>query len=273
MLFVVCLIPLSVILRKTKGKYQLGKEGESINHLLFMDDLKLYGNDERQIDSLINTVRFLSDDIRMAFGLKKCAVVVMKRGKVVKYDGVDLPDGRKMKSVEEDGYKYVGILEYSEVLHAEMKTRLQNEYYRRLKSILKSKLNGKNVIMAKNTWAASVLRYGAGVINWTKAELESIDRNTRKQMTIYGMLHPRADVQCLYLSRGQGGHGLKSVEDCVRLEEAGLADYVQSSTRPLMVAVAKEGLPLKETTLTQKQLKEQKRLELSEGWKNKPLHG
>jgi len=56
LLFVVCLIPLSVILRKTKGKYQLGKEGESITHLLFVDDLKLYGEDERQIDSLINTV-------------------------------------------------------------------------------------------------------------------------------------------------------------------------------------------------------------------------
>ena len=56
LLFVVCLIPLSVILRKTKGKYQLGKEGESITHLLFVDDLKLYGEDERQIDYLINTV-------------------------------------------------------------------------------------------------------------------------------------------------------------------------------------------------------------------------
>ena len=59
-------------------------------------------------------------------------------------------------------------------------------------------------------------------------------------MTTYGMLlHPRADVQRLYLPRGQAGRGLKSVEDCVRLEEAGLADYVQSSTRALMVAVAK----------------------------------
>ena len=54
-----------------------------------MDDLKLYGNDERQIDSLINTVRVFSDDIRMTFRLKKCGVVVIKRGKVVKYDGVD----------------------------------------------------------------------------------------------------------------------------------------------------------------------------------------
>ena len=110
-----------------------------------------------------------------------------------------------MKSVEEDGYKYLGILEYNEVLHAEMKIRLQNEYYRRLKRILKSKLTGKNVIMAVNTWAVSVLRYGAGVINWTKAELESIDRKTRKQMTIYGMLHPLARTYNACTSRGVKG--------------------------------------------------------------------
>ena len=40
-----------------------------------------------------------------------------------------------------------------------------------------------------------------------------------------------------------------------------------------MVAVAKEGLPLKEKTLNQKQMKEQKELERAEGWKNKPLRG
>ena len=51
----------------------------------------------------------------------------------------------------------------------------------------------------------------------------------------------------------------------------------QTMSNPLrvlvMVSVAKEGLPLKEKTLTQKQLKEQKELERVEGWKYKPLHG
>ena len=128
-----------------------------------------------------------------------------------------------------------------------------------------NKINNNNDNSNNNNSNNNILRYEAGVINWTKAELESIDRKTRKQMTIYGMLHPLADVQRLYLPRGQGGRGLKSVEDCVRLKEAGLADYVQSSTRLLIVAVAKEGLPLKEKTLTQKQLKEQKELERAEG--------
>ena len=41
LLFVLCLIPLSVILRNSKSAYQFSSHKEKINHLLFMDDLKL----------------------------------------------------------------------------------------------------------------------------------------------------------------------------------------------------------------------------------------
>ena len=41
LLFVLCLIPLSVILRNSKRAYQFSSHKEKINHLLFMDDLKL----------------------------------------------------------------------------------------------------------------------------------------------------------------------------------------------------------------------------------------
>ena len=48
-LFVIGLIPLSHTLRKVNAGYQLGKgQYNKINRLLFMDDLKLYGNSERE---------------------------------------------------------------------------------------------------------------------------------------------------------------------------------------------------------------------------------
>ena len=62
---------------------------------------------------------------------------------MVKNDGVDLPDGSRMKSIDEDGYKYLGILEYDEVLHAEIKIRLQNEYYRRLEFCISLTIRGR----------------------------------------------------------------------------------------------------------------------------------
>ena len=47
----------------------------------------------------------------MEFGLPKCGVLVMKRGKVVKSEGISMPIGKMMKNIEEGGYKYLGILE------------------------------------------------------------------------------------------------------------------------------------------------------------------
>ena len=47
---------------------------------------------------------------------------------------------------------------------------------RRFKLVMKSQLNGKNKIKAANTWAESLMRYGAGTIIWNKEELQGIDR-------------------------------------------------------------------------------------------------
>ena len=58
-LFVLSLIPLTLVLRKIKMGYDLGM----VNHLLFMDDLKLYGKNENQVDSLIQSVRIVSEDM------------------------------------------------------------------------------------------------------------------------------------------------------------------------------------------------------------------
>ena len=42
LVFVLALILLSLILRKAKVAYEFSESKEEINHLLFMDDLKLY---------------------------------------------------------------------------------------------------------------------------------------------------------------------------------------------------------------------------------------
>ena len=54
LLFVMCLIPLTMILRKSEPSYQFAKNRERINHLLYMDDLKLYAKTEKGLDSLIS---------------------------------------------------------------------------------------------------------------------------------------------------------------------------------------------------------------------------
>ena len=68
-----------------------------INHFLFMDDLKLYSQSEKRLDSLVQTVRVFSEDIGMEFGIEKCAMLIMEEGKIVKSVGIELPNGKVIK--------------------------------------------------------------------------------------------------------------------------------------------------------------------------------
>ena len=54
-----------------------------------MDDRKLYGSSDNGIDSLVNSVKNISGDIRMKFGMDKCTVLKIKRGKQVQCEGID----------------------------------------------------------------------------------------------------------------------------------------------------------------------------------------
>lgn len=55
-----------------------------------MDDFKLYVNDESKVSSLVGTVYTFSAVIRMEFGLKRCAVLVFKIGKIKWNDEVTI---------------------------------------------------------------------------------------------------------------------------------------------------------------------------------------
>ena len=77
-----------------------------------MDDLKSYSRNEKELNLLVQTIRIFSKDIGMEFGIEKCAMLVIEKGKIVKSVGIELPDGKVIKSLQEgESYKYLGILE------------------------------------------------------------------------------------------------------------------------------------------------------------------
>ena len=142
LMFVLSMVPLSLIFKKVNACYKWGKKEYKLNHLLFMDDLKLYAKNQ-QTNTLVRTVYVFSTDIGMEFGIKKCGILTMKRGKIVKSEGIKLPDGEVMKQVGQEGYTYLGIIELDKIKEAEMKEKITKEYKRRQRLILKSKLKGE----------------------------------------------------------------------------------------------------------------------------------
>ena len=248
LLFIVAMIPLTILLRREQRTlgYEFGKEKRRMNHLLFMDDLKLYASNEVDLEKLLTLVQGFSKDIGMEFGLDKCAVLVMKNGAKVKCDGIEIPDGQTIKEVDEGGYKYLGVLEGAGILTKEMKEMVRNEYLRRVKLVARSRLYAGNLIKAVNTWAVSVVRYTAGVLEWTKKELKALDTKTRKILTMNHAFHMRSSVDRLYMKRDVGGRGLISVKQCVRTEEISLCEYVKGSEEWMLKVVA-ENLVLNES--------------------------
>ena len=167
LLFVMSMVPLNLVLRKIKVGYQFSSNKEQINHLMFMEDIKLVAKDERGLASLIQTVRVVSTDIGMKFGLEKCAMLVMKKGKVSKSDGIKLPDDKVIRLIHnENGYKYLGVLQLDKVMCDAMKEKVGTEYRRRVKKVLKSKLNGGNMIAAINTSAVPLIQYSVPFLDW-----------------------------------------------------------------------------------------------------------
>ena len=140
-----------------------------------------------------------------------------------------------------------------------------------LRKVLKSKLNGGNLVRGVNAWAVSLIRFSAAFVSWRKSELQAIDRKTRKLFTIYGALHPKSDVDRLYIARKEGGRGLISIEDCVELAIRGLEVYVHGSGERLIQAARGDKIKIDglEAASVLKRSKKEKRLE---DWEEEVLH-
>ena len=58
-LFVIMMMPLNHILRKCTDRYKLFKSQEKINHLMYMDNIKLFAQNEKELETLKHAVRTL----------------------------------------------------------------------------------------------------------------------------------------------------------------------------------------------------------------------
>ena len=300
LLFCIALIPLSAELNNTTYGYRL--LGGTVNHLIYMDDLKLFAKNDKELEGLLRTVKDFSDDINMEFGIEKCAKATFKRGKLELTENIELDRHTVIRDLEQGGvYKYLGINEGRGIQHAEMKERIRKECIRRVRAINKTELNAKNKIEAINTLALPVVTYSFNIINWNLEDIRRIDRKLRKQLTIGRAHHPKADVDRLYLPRKEGGRGLINLELTYKTTTIGMEHYLKTTNdRYLKLvyqhekskklhSVAKESqryqqnMDLDDTDHNEnpaKQAKEKKKKAKNEGlaclrasWGEKPLHG
>ena len=95
--------PLSLILNNMKTGYKIYRNDptSSINHLLYLDDLKLYNSKHKELEKQIKTIHKFSQDTAMKFGIEKCAKVIRKVGHRILQERITLKDSAYIKNLIE----------------------------------------------------------------------------------------------------------------------------------------------------------------------------
>ena len=55
-----------------------------------------------------------------------------------------------------------------------MKRKVKKVYQKRITILTKTRLNGKDLFLAINTWAISVIRYSAAFLDWENEEKKNL---------------------------------------------------------------------------------------------------
>lgn len=274
--FCLALNILSKILNKSRYGYVLNKTRKlKVNHQLYMDDLKLFAATEAELRRLLEIVSSFSQTIGMEMGLDKCAVLNVKRGRIVDGDEIKLWDDSIIACLKpHEAYKYLGIQQALAIRTADVKETLRTKYFTRLKSLLKAKLNSKPLFTSINIWALPCLSYSFGVVRWTSAELKALDIQTRKLLTRYGVHHPHSSASRLYISRHDGGRGLQNIQITHNKIISDMRNYFRSKNSPFYETICQaddfSALQLANPSVN---LEERSMEQLSEEWHSKALHG
>lgn len=276
--FCIALNPLSNAIKETGHGYKLKASTvtATVSHLFYMDDLKIYASNNTQLQDILKVVHSISQDIGMTFGLSKCQIVNVHKGKVVNAPEVEL-DGMIISAMATNGdpYKYLGFLQTNKMEHKKMKQTLTNQFHARLKAVLRTKLNSKNLVKAINSYVIPILAYSFGIIACSKTDLEELIRNVRVQLTKHRMHHPRASKHRFMLPRHLGGRGILNIHNVCATEIKNLRTYFHNHTENLHRAIVNTDdnytpLNLKSTTI---QPEYQNVKDELKNWAQKELHG
>ena len=178
------------------------------------------------------------EDVGLQWNERKCAVVHVKRGCLQESSDMRCGEQELVKSLKEDSqYKFLGVLEN---IRQEDNLALENAarvYLQRMSVIWSSPLSDYYKVVASNQFALPVLAY----FMWTQvrpiAELQRLDKESRKIIVENGGKHPSASRDLLYLSRRLGGRGLKSIESEYKITKIKSATRLYANADPAMELV------------------------------------
>ncbi|XP_065188280.1 uncharacterized protein LOC135819059 [Sycon ciliatum] len=203
--------------------------------------MKLFARNDNNLLSMTNVVESMGDCIGMHFNPSKSSWLTLKRGRAQsdQQSALRTLQGHAIAKLQaEESYRYLGVPESAHFHATELKTTAKSEFGRRLQLICSSQLNARNLVKAINTFAIPVILYSLCIVEWTKAEIEELDRQTRQALFKAHARHPKDSAARVHLPRDMGGRGILSFRDLLDRTRVRVARYLQAHPDvPLLAAV------------------------------------
>ena len=120
-----------------------------------MDNLNIHRNRKDDADCQ-NIYRWYKNEVC----INKCATNVMRRGRKVEDDGIQMLGEIAIGDQSDGAYQCLGVLECDKIKIEEMKLKVMQDYYRRVMKVLESSLNRGNTVKA-----VAAVKYTAGILD------------------------------------------------------------------------------------------------------------
>ena len=200
-------------------------------HSLFIDDLKVYQENHARLKVANETIVQASLDTGACYGVKKCAEIVFKRGKMIKGEGLSVIE-EKMKALDPEQreiYKFLGCEQAEKIDMERVMARVKAETQKRLNASVQQDLHDKNLIKAINRTVIPVAGYVMNVCTFTKQKLDELDKAIKKILRDNKMHGRQASDERLYMRRENGGRGLKNMKDLYEETKVRVSCYMTHS--------------------------------------------
>uniref|UniRef100_A0A915AZ71 Reverse transcriptase domain-containing protein n=1 Tax=Parascaris univalens TaxID=6257 RepID=A0A915AZ71_PARUN len=246
LLFVLCMSPISFALNETAQPYRSGagqRSGTafSLGHQFYIDDLKIYAPNRQELLKAIKIVHGISTVIGLDLNTEKCAqahYLPKAKGKEVENE-VNVETEVKVPILGiRQSYRYLGIDEKF-LATKDALQRFEESLYYRGSMIFRSQLTWRQMVNAFLSIALGGLRYGFLNTNGSgprlqeaKKKAREMDVRVRELLAASKCRFRKSIADRLYVSRSQGGYGLKSVESL--LEDTIVATFSYVALGPEM---------------------------------------
>ncbi|XP_066901997.1 uncharacterized protein [Halyomorpha halys] len=124
-------VPIKSDTAEEQVDYKLNTKDEAttVSHNWYMDDLKLYAKNKQQLQSMSEIVSSYTKDISMSFGLDKCALLHVNKGRVVSAQNLLINEDECIRELEaKEQYKYLGIQKHLKIVRKDVKQDLKLGY-------------------------------------------------------------------------------------------------------------------------------------------------